>query len=88
MPASAGPLSIVMPMPSLRAEYQESRAALCVGWHLRAAQRILDRTFDYVDAGEPDPSLREIRALRPPKPVWVDLARSYALDPRREGSAR
>jgi hypothetical protein len=33
--------------------------------------------FDYVDQGESHPSLQEIRALRPPKPVWVDLGRVY-----------
>lgn len=35
--------------------------------------------FENVDRSEPHPGLREVRALRPPKPVWVDLARVFAF---------
>ena len=33
--------------------------------------------FDNVDRSDPHPSLREMRALRPAKPVWVDLAKVF-----------
>jgi hypothetical protein len=37
--------------------------------------------FENVDRSDPHPSLQEMRALRPGRPVWVDLARVYPFGP-------